>query len=82
MKTIKEVIEKSDRSTEALFKCLEYIKENGDIVVVKIDGERPENQYTVFVSFPNYRQRGLIRADENTLNDAILKVLIAYVEEG
>lgn len=78
MDFIKKTIEKQDPSFEELIECFEKIKEIGGVVVIKFDGERDSNSYTVFISFPNNR-REMIRVDENDLRNAFLKVLSKYV---
>lgn len=52
MHLIKRMIEKPEISLEELMTCFERIKLKGDVVVIKFDGERDEDAYTVFVSFP------------------------------
>ena len=51
------------------------------MAVIKFDGERHNEQYTVFISFPQ-NNREMIRADENNLKDALIKVLTKYVKES
>ena len=80
MNLIKERLEKQSSSIEELIKCFEYVKDNGDIAVIKFDGERNEKGYTVFISFPVTKKREMIRADENDLREALVKVLTRYVE--
>lgn len=80
MKFIKEIIEKQNPSIEELINCFEKIKLNGEVAVIKFDGERESNEYTVFVSFPK-GEREMIRADESDLKIALLKVLTKYVME-
>ncbi|MBL0912282.1 MAG: hypothetical protein IBJ09_07905 [Bacteroidia bacterium] len=78
MKHINEILKKENPSVEELINCFESIKENGDIAVIKFDGERVENPYTVFISFPIIKQKEIIRADENDLKSALIKVLMRY----
>jgi hypothetical protein len=78
MKFIKEIIEKQNPSLEELINCFEKIKLNGEVAVIKFDGERESDQYTVFISFPK-GEREMIRADESELKIALLKVLTKYV---
>ncbi|MFZ6013047.1 MAG: hypothetical protein ACOYXT_22080 [Bacteroidota bacterium] len=79
MDFIKKITEKQDPSFEELIDCLEKVKENGAVAVVKFDGERDKDGYTVFISFPNSK-REMIRADENDLKKALIKVLARYLE--
>lgn len=76
---IAEIVKKKDKSIEELIDCFELIRKNGDVAVIKFDGEREEKWYTVFISFPD-RQREMIRADESDLKLALIKVLAKYVE--
>jgi hypothetical protein len=80
MEFIKKIIEKQNPSFEELINCFEKIKANGEVAVIKFDGERESDEYTVFVSFPK-GERKMIRSDESDLKDALLKVLTKYVVE-
>ncbi|MEC3874274.1 MULTISPECIES: hypothetical protein [Chryseobacterium] len=79
MNYIKETLKKETSSFEELIECFEKIKTNGEVVVIKFDGERNENAYTVFISFPN-NKREMIRIDDNDLKNALIKVLNIYLE--
>ncbi|MBX2949528.1 MAG: hypothetical protein KF704_09655 [Crocinitomicaceae bacterium] len=79
MNFIKEIVEKENSSFEELIDCFEKIKVNGEVVVIKFDGEREIDNYTVFISFPD-NKREMIRADENNLKKALVKVLAKYIE--
>lgn len=81
MKLIKEIIEKQNPTIEELINCFEKIKLKGEVAVIKFDGERESDEYTVFVSFPK-GEREMIRADESDLKVALLKVLTKYVMEN
>ncbi|WP_158960967.1 hypothetical protein [Myroides fluvii] len=78
MNFIKAIIEKPAISFEELITCCERIKLRGDVVVIKFDGERDEDAYTVFVSFPT-RERAMIRVDGSDLKKALVKVLSEYI---
>lgn len=58
------------------------VKESGSVAVIKFDGQRVENQYTVFISFPEMNEKEMIRADESTLRKAMIKVLTTYAENN
>jgi len=75
---IKNVLSRSSYSLEELIKCFEIVKENGNVAVIKFDGERTASQYTVFISFPS-NGRQIIRSDKNTLKEALEDVLRAYI---
>lgn len=79
MENIKKIVVKNNPTFEELIFCFEEIRANGDVAVIKFDGERQDNWYTVFVSFPN-NTRSMIRSDESDLKKALLKVLIKYIE--
>lgn len=81
MNFINKILDNQNSSIGELIECLDIIREKGDVVVVKIDGERHENAYTVFVTFPR-KDREMIRADEDDLKHALISVLRKYVELG
>lgn len=81
MNYIKETLKKENLSIEDLLNCFEKVKSNGDIAVIKFDGERDENAYTVFISFPVSKKKEMIRVDESNLKKALMKVLDEYVEK-
>lgn len=80
MDRIRRILEESIPSLTELINCFEIVKENGDIAVVKFDGARSENWYTVFITFPISKNREMIRADEDHLETALIKVLTKYIE--
>lgn len=77
---IKEILGQGKLSIEELIICLEEVKENGDVAVIKFDGQRSIDQYTVFISFEDIRGRDMIRSDGDNLKDALTKVLSSYIE--
>lgn len=79
MSFISETLKKQTHSIEELINCFEYVKKNGDIAVIKFDGERNENEYTVFISFPVSKKREMIRSDESDLKKALVEVLTKYI---
>ncbi|MCB9235045.1 MAG: hypothetical protein H6581_25550 [Bacteroidia bacterium] len=80
MITIPEILAKANPTMEELIYCLEMVKESGDVAVIKFDGERTENAYTVFISFPNRKDKGLLRSDDDELKKPLIKVLKGYFE--
>ncbi len=80
MDFIIESLKKQEPSFEELVACLEKIKSNGEVAVIKFDGQRKDSSYTVFISFPD-NNREMIRADESDLKKALVNVLLRYVEE-
>ena len=81
MDFIRKIVENKDPSFEELINCFEKVKAYGDVAVIKLDGGRDKDGYTVFVSFPN-NKREMIRADESNLKKALIKVLLKYLEES
>jgi hypothetical protein len=79
MEYIKNIVEKENPTVEELISCLEQVKQNGDVAMIKFDGERVENHYTVFISFPANKKQEMIRADERILSTALIKVLSQYI---
>ncbi len=80
MNYIKKILEKESASIEELISCFEKVKQNGDVAVIKFDGERKENNYTDFITSPLTKKREMIRADESILQIALVKVLNEYVK--
>jgi len=78
MNYIKEIIEKENCSFDELIGCFEKVKEDGNVAVIKFDGERDKDWYTIFISFPK-NKREMIRADESDLKKALIKVLAKYI---
>jgi len=55
------------------------IGERRDIVIIKNDGVREQNQFTVVISSPKERFPS-IRCDDSALSHAMKKALIKYIE--
>ena len=80
MNNIKDILKKEDPSMEMFIECFEQVKANGDVAVIKFDGDRASNKYTVFISFPSLPKREIIRADGNNLKNIMKNVLKKYIE--
>ncbi|MGV0752406.1 hypothetical protein [Empedobacter brevis] len=78
METIKQILEKNNASIEELILCVEQIKEKGDVVIIKLDGGRNINHYTIMVMFSNNRE--MIRVDEKDLKTGLIEILKKYLE--
>lgn len=65
-------------STEEQIQVLERIKDDGNIVLIKFDGERTENQLTVVIDFPLLSGKETIRLDGNDLNTLLDKLIDTY----
>lgn len=79
MDAIEKILEKDTPSLAELIHCFEAVKEKGDIALIKFDGERTEKHYTVLITFPVSKKKEMIRADEDSLEIALIKVLKKYV---
>lgn len=77
---IQNLLQNENSSLEKFMECMEKIKEQGNVVVIKLDGERDLNQYTIFISFPNDPSKKMIRADTSTLLNGLKIVLKSYAE--
>lgn len=62
-----------------LIDCLDLVRKNGDVVVVKFDGEREQDFYTLFITFSLTKNKSMIRIDHSNLRDAILELLKRYI---
>ena len=65
-------------SLEELFVFVDIIKSKGDLVVIKIDGEREKNEITVIISYPSDLNKEQIRYDGNNLREVLFKALHSY----
>lgn len=79
MKNIEKLLREDHPSIDDLIKCFEKIKDDGNVVVIKFDGERTDIQYTVFISFPVSLDRQIIRVDKSSLIEALKEVLTEYL---
>jgi len=78
LKNIKEIINNDFSTFEELTSCIEEIKKNGDVFILKVDGERDTNYNTIISSFPN-SDKEMIRYDSSNLKEAIKKALFDYI---
>lgn len=79
MNEIKQALSK-DADLEDLLMCFETVKENGDVAVIKWDGGRESDPYTLFISFPDGK-RPMLRIDSNNLKEAMQNILRQYIAE-
>jgi hypothetical protein len=79
MEEIRKILKLENPSFDELIQCFEIIKDDGAISVIKFDGARKENQYTVFISFSSNRE--MIRIDSDNLRTALIKALQFYINE-
>ncbi|MCE3074659.1 hypothetical protein [Chryseobacterium gwangjuense] len=79
MNYIEQVLNE-DFALEDLLMCFETIKENGDVAIIKFDGKRDNNPYTLLISFSNGK-RPMLRIDSNNLKEAMQNILKQYIAE-
>ena len=78
MEKIKNILLENPSMTD-LIDCLDLVRKNGDVVVVKFDGEREQDFYTLFITFSQTKNKSMIRIDHSNLRDAILELLKRYI---
>lgn len=76
---MRNFIEKEDIKIDELLAYIEQVKSDGNVVVLKFDGERTENAYTAFISFPVVRNKEMIRVDGETLQSTLISLLNKYM---
>jgi hypothetical protein len=68
-----------ENSLNDLFEEIEQIKNNGDLVFIKFDGERESNKITLVIDFSKKSiNRNQIRLNGDDLKDLIIKGLELY----
>jgi len=77
MDYIKQVLSK-DYNLEDLLMCFEAVKKNGDVAIIKFDGEREDDPYTLLISFPTSK-REMLRIDGDDLKEAMVNILTQYI---
>lgn len=60
-----------------LMNCFELIKDDGDIAMIKFDGPREIDHYTVVFIIQSLRE-GSVRIDDASLKSAAMKALTRY----
>ena len=65
-------------SLEELFVFVDIIKSKGDLIFIKIDGEREVNEITVIISHPSNLDKEQIRYDGNNIRETLFKALHSY----
>lgn len=76
---MRNFIEKEDIKIEELLAYIEQVKRDGNVVVLKFDGERTEHAYTAFISFPMVQNKEMIRVDGETLQSTLIGLLKKYI---
>lgn len=81
MRNINEIIGDRNSSYDDILEYFEKIKNDGNVVVIKFDGERDDNKYTSFISYPNQPSKELIRYDGDNLKEILLNLLKDYYKQ-
>ena len=82
MKNLEEILNLSSDGTfsdTVVLTCLEAVKERGDVFVLKADGERSNDQFTVFINRIG-KEPGMLRHDGAELGKSVFEVFKQYVE--
>jgi len=79
MEFIRQLLHQANPSMEGLISAFEQIAQNGDIALIKFDGARLTQRYTILISFPLETGRELIRTDTDDLKQGLRHVLERYV---
>ncbi|MFE6796498.1 hypothetical protein [Paenibacillus chitinolyticus] len=58
----------------------EKMKSDSSVLIIKLDGERKENMYTVLVSGTLLGDEGSIRVDTSNLTEGVAYVIIEYAK--
>lgn len=75
MNKISKILNQEEATFEDLFLCVEEIKREEKVFILKVDGE--SNMNTVMIMFPNSTQE-MIRYDNIDLKEAMIKALKEY----
>jgi len=80
-RSIADILERAgdNISIEELMFCAEAARGNGDVVFIKLDGERESYHYTTMITSPSNAFE-MIRADKEILKDALLEIFWEYVK--
>lgn len=63
-----------------VIECFDLVRKRGDVFVVKVDGERDSDQYTVFINRIG-KEPAMLRADGDNLEGLVLDVTKKYLTE-
>jgi hypothetical protein len=77
MKHIEGILNSGFHSLEDLISCLEYIKNKGDVCIIKMDGQRLKDKYTLLIIFKD-ENKEMIRVDNDNLISALIEILRLY----
>ncbi|MFD2522931.1 hypothetical protein [Emticicia soli] len=76
MNSIKEILKKENLSFDDLINCFEMVKESGQIALIKFDGARLKDYYTVLI----LNAKNTIRLEGSDLKKGLIEVLIRYAD--
>lgn len=77
---LSELIIKEILSADDILSIIRQVGENKDVILVKNDGIREENQYTVVIILSKKKDKSF-RCDDGSLTKAMKIVLKEYVKE-
>jgi len=75
------IILKENNTIEGLINCFELIKQNKDIAIIKFDGERENDNYTIFITFSQSKNMQMIRTDCSDLKQGMNEILEKYIKD-
>ena len=75
MNIISKTLNQEYITLEELFLCIEEVKNERNVFILKVDGE--SNINTIMITFPNSNKE-MIRYDDVNLKEAIVKALKVY----
>ena len=75
MEKILNILNAENIAFEDLFVCVQEIKDNGNVFILKVDGE--SNINTIMIMFPN-SDKEMIRYDNADLKEAMIMALKNY----
>ncbi len=67
-----------DSSIDELFVFVDIIKSKGDLVLIKIDGEREIDEVTIVISYPSDLERAPIQYTGSNIRETLFKALHTY----
>ena len=76
-----ELVSREKLSPEDILDIISAVGRNKDVIIVKNDGIRNDNQYTVII-ISSKNPEISFRCDHSSLEVAIKEVLYKYIKEG
>lgn len=77
---MKELANKENLSSDDVLNIISWVGNNKDVIIVKNDGVREDDQYTVIIIPSKYPEKSF-RCDNKSLQTAIKKVFREYITE-